>query len=125
MTTIRRRIKASQQQEARGAKQLGGQVRPGSGSKVSAKGDVRVPRGAGTTRATSGTLVEYKRTDGKGIRLTTVMLNKIRTEALLEGRQHLLGFELGGRDYVVVPAERYMELEEMERAADAADGADG
>lgn len=125
MTDIRRRIKRSQVQEARGAAELGGRVRPGSGSKASAKGDVRVPRGHGATGVTSGTLVEYKRTDGKGIRLTTVMLEKIRTEALLEGRQHLLGFELGGRDYVVVPSERYLELVELEHDQDAADRTDG
>ncbi len=125
MTSVRRRVKDSQRQEARGAVLHGGEVRPGSGSQASAKGDVRVPRGRVTERATSGTLIEYKRTEGKGIRLTTVMLEKIRTEALLEGRQHLLGFELGGRDYVVVPAERYAELEELEQRADAADGDQG
>lgn len=125
MTEVRRRIKASQKQEARGAKLHGGMVRPGSGSQASAKGDVRVTGRSGEAPATRGTLIEYKRTDRKSIRLTTVMLEKIRTEALLEGRQHLLGFELGGRDYVVVPAERYAELEEMEQSADAADGATG
>lgn len=125
MTEVRRRIKESQRQEARGAKLHGGKVRPGSGSQDAAKGDVRVPRGSVSERAISGTLIEYKRTENKGIRLTTVMLEKIRTEALLEGRQHLLGFELGGRDYVVVPAERYAELEQMEREADAVEGTVG
>jgi hypothetical protein len=125
MTSIRRRIKASQEQERRGAVLHGGKVRPGSGSQASAKGDVRVPRGKQGPGVTSGSLIEYKRTEGKGIRLTTVMLEKIRTEALLEGRQHLLGFELGGRDYVVVPAERYADLEEAERLVHAADGSDG
>lgn len=112
MTTIRRRIKDSQKQEARGAKQHGGAVRPGSGSKISAKGDVRVPRTPGASGVTDGMLIEYKRTEGKGIRLTTVMLEKIRREALLEGREPLLGLELGGRDYVVVPAEDYLDLKE-------------
>lgn len=116
MTEVRRRIKASQKQEQRGAEQLGGRVRPGSGSKVSAKGDVRTPRPPGVTGVVSGRLIEYKRTDSKSIRLTTVMLEKIRTEALLEGRRHLLGFELGGRDYLVVPAEDYVDPEEFERA---------
>jgi hypothetical protein len=55
--------------------------------------------------------VEYKRTENKGIRLTTAMLEKIRTEALLESRRHLLGFELGKRDYIVVPAEDYIDPE--------------
>lgn len=39
------------------------------------------------------------------------MLEKIRREALLEGRGHLLGFELGGRDYIIVPAEDYIDPE--------------
>lgn len=112
MTEVRRRIKASQAQERRGAKQHGGRVQPGSGSQVSKKGDVKTPRVPGATHTTSGSLIEYKRTDGKSIRLTTVMLEKIRTEALLEGRVHLLGFELGGRDYVVVSAEDYVDPEE-------------
>lgn len=112
MTEVRRRIKASQQQEKRGAKQHGGYVRPGSGSQVSAKGDVRTPRPPGAKGVTSGTLIEYKRSDGNSIRLTTVMLAKIRREALLEGRGHLLGFELGGRDYIIVPAEDYIDPEE-------------
>lgn len=112
MTEVRRRIKASQKQEKRGAAQRGGRVQPGSGSQVAKKGDVRTPRVPSATGTTSGRLIEYKRTDGKSIRLTTVMLEKIRTEALLEGREHLLGFELGGRDYVVVPAEYYEHPEE-------------
>lgn len=112
VTTIRRRIKDSQKQEARGAKQHGGAVRPGSGSKASAKGDVRVPRNPGASVLASGTLIEYKRTEGKGIRLTTVVLEKIRREALLEGRRPLLGLELGGRDYVVLPVEDFLDLEE-------------
>lgn len=121
MTEVRRRIKESQKQERRGAKLHGGRVQSGSGSQPGAKGDVRVSGGNDESRVTRGTLIEYKRTDAASIRLTTVMLEKIRTEALLEGRQHLLGFELGGRDYVVVPAERYAELEEMEQGADAVD----
>ena len=40
------------------------------------------------------------------------MLEKIRREALLEGRAHLLGFELGGRDYIVLSSEDYLDLKE-------------
>ena len=121
MTEIRRRIKSSQQQEKRGAKQLDGRVQPGSGSQVSAKSDVRVPRKPGVSGVRAGMLIEYKRTDGKGIRLTTVMLEKNRREALLEGREPLLGLELGGRDYVVVSLEDYLDLKE--RAGDVVGGA--
>lgn len=112
MTVVRRRIKESQRQEKRGALQNGGWVQPGSGSQVARKGDVRTPRVAGATRTTSGRLIEYKRTEGKSIRLTTVMLDKIRREALLEGKEPRLGFELGGRDWVVLSAEDYLDLEE-------------
>lgn len=112
MTEIRRRIAASRKQERRGAEQHGGRVRPASGALVGAKGDVRTSRKPGVSSVTSGTLIEYKRTDGKGIRLTTAMLEKIRREALLDGRRPRLGFELGGRDFIVVPAEDYLELEE-------------
>lgn len=112
MTEVRRRIKQSQTQEKRGAKQLGGVVRPGSGSKLAAKGDVRTSSGSSRGMLASGMLVEYKRTDGKGIRLTVGWLEKIRREALLDGRRPLLGIELGGRDYIVVPVEDYLELEE-------------
>lgn len=106
------KVRTSQKQERRGAEQHGGRVRPGSGSKPAAKGDVRTSTNAGESIATSGMLIEYKRTEGKGIRLTTVMLEKIRREALLDGRRPLLGFELGGRDYVVQPAEDWLEREE-------------
>lgn len=119
MTVIRRRIKASQAQEKRGAKLHGGRVRPGSGSQEAAKGDVRVAREQGVSRVTSGTLIEYKRTDNKGIRLTTAMLEKIRREALLEGREPLLGFELGGRHYVVQLEEDYLSLKERTKHGSA------
>ena len=118
MTEVRRRIKASQKQEKRGAEQHAGRVRPGSGSMVSAKGDVRTSTKPGVSRETSGMLIEYKRTDGKGIRLTTVMLEKIRREALLDGRRPRLGIELGGRDWVLVPAEDYIDLEERAGGAE-------
>jgi len=110
VTTIRRRIKASQAQEKRGAKIHGGQVRPGSGSKASAKGDVRVPRAPGGALASSGVLIEYKRTDNRSFSLKVTELEKIRGEALLEGRRHLMGLELGGRHYVVLEEHDYIAL---------------
>lgn len=112
MTEVRRRIKESQKQEKRGASQLGGRVRPGSGSMIAAKGDVRTSTTAGQSMVASGMLVEYKRTDKKSISVTVMMLEKIRREALLDGRRPRLGIELGGRDWIMVPAEDYLELEE-------------
>lgn len=110
MTTIRRRIKASQTQEKRGAAVHGGRTQPGSGSKVSAKGDVRVPRGDGIWP--DGVLIEYKRTDGKGVSVTGVILEKIRKEAMREGRRPLLGLGIGGREYIVLSEHDYLELKE-------------
>lgn len=113
MTEIRRRIRASQVQEARGAALHGGAVRPGSGSQPHAKGDVRVPNGEDVLWP-EGVLIEYKRTDGKGITVTGVMLEKIRKEALTEGRRHFLGLEIGRRHYVLLPEEDYLELRESQ-----------
>lgn len=60
----------------------------------------------------SGKLIEYKRTDRTSISIKIDVLEKIRREALLDGRRPLLGIELGGRDWIMVPAEDYLELEE-------------
>jgi hypothetical protein len=109
MTEIRKRIKDSQRQEARGAALHGGLVQSGSGSQVGKKGDVRVLRDPDGLWP-EGVLIEYKRTDGLGIRLTTTMLEKIRKEALTEGRRHFLGLEIGRRHYVLLPEEDYVEL---------------
>lgn len=92
-----RRVRDSQRQERRGAVLHGGKRRPGSGAPWSAKGDVR----------TDDTLLEYKRTNGSRITITAVMLSKIRTEALSEGRRPLLGFEVAGRDYIIMEASDY------------------
>ncbi len=103
MTFVKRRdLKRSQDQEKRGAKLHGGRVRPASGAFATAKGDVR----------TGPFLIEYKRTDAHRITITEESLEKIRREALLEGRMQLLGFELGRRDYVVIEAEDLAALQE-------------
>lgn len=92
---------------------MGGQVRPGSGSLKMAKGDVRVGSDAGISMAlSSGVLIEYKRTDKKSITFSIDVLEKIRGEALLEGRMHLLGFELGRRNYIVLDEHDFLALVE-------------
>ena len=73
---------------------------PGSGATPFRKGDVR----------TSRELVEYKRTGKTQITLKAKDLQKIQTEALVEGRQALLGFEVGGKNYVVLSENDYEEL---------------
>lgn len=107
MNEQQRKIHDSRKQEARGAAQHGGRVRPASGALPGAKGDMR----------TSDTLVEYKRTNGKSISITAAMLKKIRTEALSEGRRPLLGIEIAGRDWVLVPADDYESDQEVIRDA--------
>ena len=91
---VPRRLAASRAQERRGAKQHGGRVQPGSGNGTVHKGDVK----------TAGRLIEYKRTDGKNITIKGEDLEKIRIEAIIKGRIPLLGFELGGRDYIIIEA---------------------
>lgn len=49
-----------------------------------------------------GVLWEMKRTGKKQITLKANDLESVRREAILEGRIPLLGFELNGRNYVVV-----------------------
>jgi len=95
-----RRIARSRAQERRGAAQHNGRRTPGSGNGVR-KGDVRLDRGY---------LVEYKRTDGRQITIKLVDLETNRRNALAEGREPLLGIEIGGRDYMLVPAGEFERL---------------
>lgn len=97
------KLRKSQAQEKRGMKRLGGTVQPQSGAGWAKKGDGRTKREA----------VEFKRTDKKQITLKAVDLQKITTEALVEGREALLGFEVGGRHYVVLTEDLYDELRWM------------
>lgn len=94
MTRVPRNLARSRAQEKRGASLHGGRVQPGSGNGRHHKGDVR----------SENYLIEYKRTDGKQLAIKAEWLEKIRQEALVIGRVPLFGFELGGRDYVVMEA---------------------
>jgi len=102
MSDARRRRRASQAQEHRGAALHGGRVRPASGALPMAKGDVR----------TSTELLEFKTTGKLQLTIKLRDLEKIRGEALIEGRRALFGFALGGRDYIVIEAEEYIGLVE-------------
>lgn len=104
MKDQRRRLRVSQAQERRGAALHGGRVRPASGALPMAKGDVRTPSAT----------IEYKSTGKLQITVRLRDLEKIRQEALLDGRRALFGFVLGGRDYVVLEAEEYAGLEERD-----------
>lgn len=94
-----RRLKRSRAQEEKTAKLHGGQRNAGSGSGWLRKGDVR----------TKFTLIENKRTDARQITLRAADLEKIWIEAWSEGRLPVLGFELGGRRYVVLNEDDYLE----------------
>jgi hypothetical protein len=79
--------KKSQEQEARIAKN--GFVTPASGAFWTHKGDVSF----------KDYLVEAKRTDNKGMRITEAVLEKIFKEALFEGKT--AGLELEFKNYYV------------------------
>lgn len=87
-----RKIRQSREQEARGARQHGGRVQPGSGSGRYNRGDVKTPN----------ELIEYKRTDFKTIRIDSTDLAVLRDRALRASRTPMFGIEVGGRDYVIV-----------------------
>lgn len=95
-----RKIKRSRKQEKDGMTRLGGTVTPRSGAGWSKKGDGR----------TAAEMVEFKRTDKKQITLKDVDLKKVESEALVEGRSSLLGFQLGGRNYIVLTEDDFLEL---------------
>lgn len=99
-------LRRSRAQEKRGAAALGGTRNPGSGNGWSKKNDVR----------TETELIEYKcraREDAKSISIKVTDLRDVEKNSLLEGRRPLLGFDLGGRDYVILTVEDYMELRDV------------
>jgi hypothetical protein len=95
------RLQRSRRQEARGASLHGGSRNAGSGNTPWRKNDVRVDRDY---------LIEYKRTDKKSITIKLEDLETCRTNALLEGREPLLGIEIGGRDWVMVEAAEFERI---------------
>lgn len=90
----------SQMHEKRLAKKTGGQVSAGSGAFWSRKGDVR----------TEDLLIEHKYTGKKSFTLTATVLEKIITEAVLDGRTPVLGFSLNAQDYVVLTETDFFDL---------------
>ncbi len=95
---VSRQLRRSRAQERRDAKDHGGRVVPGSGCGTFSKGDVRTPT----------TLIENKRTDKQQITIKNDWLEKIRREALAEGRMPVLGIEIGGREWVMLPKDDYL-----------------
>lgn len=84
--------KASRKQEDRLAARIGGRRTPASGARWHTKGDVRG----------SQFLIELKWTGKKQITIKAEVLEKIHDEAILDGRLPAVGFELNGRNYVIL-----------------------
>jgi len=102
----RRRVKDSQAQEALVGALGGGRRVRGSGSKSHARGDAVWPD--------HGIMLEAKRTDGKGIRITGDMLDKITKEAMANGMKPALAIEIptrfAKRNWVAIPADELVEI---------------
>jgi hypothetical protein len=90
----------SQRQEKSIAKKIGGRVVPASGAFWSRKGDAR----------SDDLLVEAKTTDKASYSIKRATWDKIRKEALLDGRIPVLAIQIQGRDLVVLDQEDFLEL---------------
>lgn len=92
--------KASQRHEKRLEKAINGQRTAASGAFWSRKGDVR----------NDEWLVEHKYTAATSFSIKADVLDKIRTEAIMDGRKPALGISVGGRDYVLLLEDDWLEL---------------
>ena len=90
----------SQAHEKRLAKAIGGKTTAASGAFWSRKGDVR----------SDDLLVEHKWTGKKQFTLTATVLEKIVTEAILDGRTPVLGISLNNRNYVILEEDDFLDL---------------
>ena len=90
----------SQKHEKRLEKALGGKRTAASGAFWSRKGDVR----------TNDLLIEHKWTGKKSFSVKSDVLEKIVTEAILDGRTPVLGVHLNGEDYVLLTEYDFIEL---------------
>ena len=86
------KIRKSQKQERKTAKTFSGRTQAGSGSLSGSKGDVR----------SKYNLIECKRTDHSSISIKEAWLDKIRKEAVKEGRIPVLAIEIGKRRYLIM-----------------------
>ena len=92
--------KESRKHEERLAKKIGGKRNAGSGAFWSRKGDVR----------SKDLLVEHKWTGKASVSIKAAVLEKIVTEAILDGRMPVLGFHLNGENYVMLTEDDFLEL---------------
>ena len=94
-------LRRSQAQEERLSNKLfKGRQQPRSGAGVFRKADVRSDR----------FLYECKRTDNKrSITIKAADLEKLRQQALREGRSPALPFELNGRHYIILTEDDFLQ----------------
>lgn len=90
----------SKRQEKRIAKAIGGLNVPASGAFWSRKGDVR----------SDDLLVEAKTTDHASYSIKKQIWEKIRREALSDGRIPVLAIQIQNRNLVVLDEEDFLEL---------------
>jgi hypothetical protein len=104
----KQQMRASMKQEKTQIEALGGKRHGGSGAAWSRKGDGRV-NGAHWTDP-GHALVEFKRTGKKQFTIKADEVEKIVSEAIMEGRAALFGIELNSRHYILMEQADYEEL---------------
>lgn len=92
--------KQSKKHEKRLANLVNGKRNAASGAFWSRKGDVR----------SDDLLIEHKWTGKKSFTMKSDVLEKIVTEAILDGRTPVLGFSLNNNNYVVLEEHDFMAL---------------
>lgn len=90
----------SKDQERRVARDVGGSTTPASGAFWSHKGDVR----------SDEFLIEAKYTDRRSIAIRKEIWEKIRKEALIDGRTPVLALEVQDRRLAVLDWEDFLAL---------------
>jgi hypothetical protein len=97
--------KQSQKHEKRLAKLVGGSTTAGSGAFWSRKGDVR----------SDDLLIEHKWTGKKTKTIKAEELEKITTEAIIDGRTPVFGISLNNKNYVILVEDDFIEMREKLR----------
>jgi hypothetical protein len=92
--------KESQRHEKRLEDVIGGKRVAASGAFWSRKGDVRSEK----------YLIEHKFTEKKSYSLKALDLDKVEKEAIMTGRVPLFAISLGGKDYVVLLEDDFIEI---------------
>ena len=95
----------SQFHEKRLAKKVGGLPTPASGAFWSRKGDVR----------SKDLLIEHKWTGKDRYTIKAETLEKICTEAVLDGRTPVFAMDVGGRSYVLMEEGDWIDLYERSK----------